>query len=175
MGNISNEAIWGKLSEIDKKLSNKANENHTAQVSLDSVLEKLEEIRQIQVSPLVQKHHHIIDIQSSWVFLAIVTMSLVILISLFFHFRQREEINRLADNDMKYRYIKAFNTTDTVSIHHLENIFVYRRNNEVISKLKKDVIDFELKAKQRAEELEKARLKELEAEKLKREAERLRK
>lgn len=90
-------------------------------------------------------------------------MSILILVSFFFHYQQRETISHLSDNDLKYRYIKAFNKSDSTSIYKLEDIFGYNRNINKIREIRKVTIQYEKEVKARAERLEQAKLKEVEA------------
>lgn len=94
---------------------------------------------------------------------------------LFFIYQQRKTISALSDNDLKYRYIKAYNQIDSISIVQLEDIFEYNRKPELIKRLHKDVEQFEHNVKGRVERLEEARLNEKKAEALQQEADKLKK
>ncbi len=145
--------------------------NHAEQ----GIVSKLEEIGQIQAVPKKVSHKISIDIASSWVFLTIIGFGLLLIVSFFFHYQQRETIKSLRDNDLKYRYIKAFNKSDTVSIHKLEDIFEYNRDYEKIKQIRKITIQYEDDVRDRARRLEQAKLKEEEAAKLQMEANKLKK
>jgi len=64
------------------------------------------------------------------------------------------------DNDIKYRYIKATNGITTDNLYKLENIFNYNPDKEKIKEIRKEVEDYEKKIRERAEKLERERLKE---------------
>ena len=81
--------------------------------------------------------------------------------------------SQLANNDLKYRYIKAFSKTDTISIYKLEDIFEYNRNSKAIIEIRKSVEQYEQDVIDRAKRLEQAKLKEEEAQRLRNEASKL--
>lgn len=149
--------------------------NITNQVSQSEelIMQKLEQIEHAQTAPKKVLHKVSIDITSSWVFITIMVIGLMLLISLFFHYKQREVISNLSDNDLKYRYVKAFNKADSVSIYKLEDIFEYNRNSKVIKEIRQSVEQYEQEVIDRAKRMEEAKLKEEEAEKLQNEASKL--
>lgn len=150
-------------------------ENITNQVSQSEelIIQKLEQIEQAQTAPKKMYHRISIDITSSWVFITIMVIGLMLLVSLFFHYRQREVINNLSDNDLKYRYIKAFNKADSVSIYRLEDIFEYNRNSKFIKEIRQSIEKYEQDVIDKARRMEQAKLKEEEAERLQNEASKL--
>lgn len=179
------EELKQMLKRLETNLTNKTNQepsisttdiqkitDHFCQ-SEEVILAKLEGIEQIQLAPKKVSHRLTIDIASSWVFFSMIGMGILILISFFFHYQQRETISQLSDNDLKYRYIKAFNKSDSTSIYKLEDIFGYNRNPNKIREIRKITIQYEEDVKTRAERLEQAKLKEEEAKKLQLEANKL--
>lgn len=150
-------------------------ENITNQVSRSEelIIQKLEQLEQAQTAPKKMHHRISIDITSSWVFITIMVIGFMLLVSLFFHYRQREVINNLSDNDLKYRYIKAFNKADSVSVYKLEDIFEYNRDSKVIKEIRQSVEKYEQDVIDKARRMEQAKLKEEEAEKLQDEASKL--
>lgn len=174
MEQISNEALWGKLSEIDKKLSSKTAQSQVPQLSIEPILKKLEEVQLTLAKPSTQKHWHSIEIKSSKVFIALIGLSLFLLTAIILNISQYKENNRLTDNDIKYRFVKAANQADSLKISELEDIFEENRNEEAIKILRKRVEDYEHALSKRTKALEQARWKEEEAARLKREAEKLR-
>ena len=179
------EELKQMLKRLETSLSNKTNQEPSISTtdiqritdqfyqSKEVILSKLESIEQIQLAPKKVSHRLTINIASSWVFFSMIGMSILILISFFFHYQQRETISRLSDNALKYRYIKAFNKSDSTSIYKLEDIFGYNRNLEKIREIRKATIQYEEDVKARAERLEQAKLKEEEAKKLQSEANKL--
>jgi len=74
---------------------------------------------------------------------------------------QIRKINRMNDNDIKYRYIKTTNGISPEDLNKLENIFDYYRDKKVIKEIRKEVEDYEKIIRERAEKIERDRLKEL--------------
>lgn len=153
--------------------SDLANITNQVSQSEELIIQKLEQLEQAQTAPKKIHHRISIDITSSWVFITIIVIGLMLLVSLFFHYRQREVINNLSDNDLKYRYIKAFNKADSVSIYRLEDIFEYNRDSKVIKEIRESVERYEQEAIDRAKRMEQAKLKEEEAKRLQNEASKL--
>lgn len=150
-------------------------ENITNRVSQSEglIIQKLEQIEQAQTAPKKIYHRISIDITSSWVFITIIVIGLMLLVSLFFHYRQRQVLNNLSDNDLKYRYIKAFNKADSVSVYKLEDVFEYNRDSKVIKEIRQSVEKYEQDVIDKARRMEQAKLKEEEAERLQNEASKL--
>lgn len=153
--------------------SDLANITNQVSQSEELIIQKLEQIEQTQTAPKKIHHRISIDITSSWVFITIMVIGFMLLVSLFFHYRQREVINNLSDNDLKYRYIKAFNKADSVSIYKLEDVFEYNRNSKVIKEIRQSVEQYEQDVIDKARRMEQAKLKEEEADKLQHEANKL--
>lgn len=176
--------MFEELKQILKQKNNHTEENSistfdlaniTNQVSKSEelIIQKLEQIEQTQTAPKKIHHRISIDITSSWVFITIMVIGFMLLVSLFFHYRQREVINNLSDNDLKYRYIKAFNKSDSVSIYKLEDVFEYNRNSKAIKEIRQSVEKYEQDVIDKARRMEQAKLKEEEAERLQNEASKL--
>lgn len=153
--------------------SDLANITNQVSQSEELIIQKLEQIEQAQTAPKKIYHRISIDITSSWVFITIIVIGLMLLVSLFFHYRQREVINNLSDNDLKYRYIKAFNKVDSVSIYKLEDVFEYNRDSRAIKEIRQSVEQYEQDIIDRARRMEQAKLKEEEAKRLQNEASKL--
>lgn len=161
------------LSELEsqtshtKELIKKGFKKHQEQ--LDELGQKLQKQ---QDKPLpIQKHLHTIELKSSKVVIALVSLGIFLLCSLICNLWQLSENNRLNDNDIKFRYIKAIGEISTENLLKLEIIFEYEPDKQKQHSLRKMVEDHEQRVKQRAKELEQARLKEMQAEQLRKEAE----
>ena len=124
--------------------------------------------------PVEQFHKHkymlTIDIKSSWTAIAIAGLCLFVFVLIYFAGWQWQTINRLADTDLKYRYIKMNNGIDSEQLIGLETLFEYERNNEIVKQLKQQIEDYEWALKEQARKIEQARRKESEAERLRKEA-----
>lgn len=79
--------------------------------------------------------------------------------------------SRLNNNDIKFRYIKAFGEITPENLLKLETIFEYEPDKQKQRSLRRMVEENEQRVEQRARELEEARLKESQAEQLRKEAE----
>ena len=133
----------------------------------DKLQETIEEVRK----PVKTECHHTFSIASNKIFFSVIGMGVALLACMFAVYYQREEITTYKDNDLKYRYIKMQGMTAPDEIAHLENIFDYKRDS--VRVIRKQVEQHEKAVLEEAKRLEQARLKEQEAERLKREAENL--
>ncbi len=182
------EEIKSRITSIENKIDKISNaiDGEKADSTLPSIptevdYSRIEQLIQQQIpefdySVLEQKpqrHYHSIDIKSSKVILKFVIVSIFLIASLIYSFQLRRENKRLSDNDIKYRYIKAVNGIRPEELYKLETMFHYNRDKKIIKEISQYVKDHERKVKQRAEDLERARLKEAQAEKLRLEAEEL--
>ena len=95
--------------------------------------------------------------------------------SLFLNVRLAERMGQLQDNDMKYRYLLMQGQADGSTLERLENKFKWQRDERFIRNLTDSVLDFEERCRRQAEALERARLLNEQAERLKKEADKLRK
>ena len=77
----------------------------------------------------------------------------------------------MSDNDIKFRYIKAFGEITSENLLKLETIFEYKPDKQKQRSLRLMVEEHEYQVEERAKELEQARLKEAQAEQLRKEAE----
>lgn len=133
----------------------------------DKLQETIEEVRK----PVKTECHHTFSIASNKIFFSVIGMGIALIVCIFAIYYQREEIATYKDNDLKYRYVKMQGTTTPENIANLENIFENRRDSVII--VRKQVEQCEKTVIEEAKRLEQARLKEQEAEQLKREAESL--
>lgn len=182
------EEIKSRVTSVEKKIdkisaANKVEKKETTLPAIPREVDysRIEQIVQQQspkvdhsvLEPKPQRHYHILDLKSTKVLIAFVVMSLLLNGALFCNIHQYRENKRLNDMDIKYRYIKASNGISPEELDKLENLFHYNRDKKIIKEIRQNVIDYERKAKKRAEDLERARLKEAQAEKLRLEAEEL--
>ena len=139
------------------------------QEQLDELGQKLEKQ---QKKPLpVQKHLHTIELKSSKVVITLVSLAMALLSSVCYNVYQFSANSRLNNNDIKFRYIKAFGEITPENLLKLETIFEYEPDKQKQRSLRRMVEENEQRVEQRARELEEARLKESQAEQLRKEAE----
>ena len=98
---------------------------------------------------------------------------IICIISLILNIRFTERMQRLQDNDIKYRYILMKGKADGSSLDLLETKFSRERDNTFIRSLTDSVKGFEYRSRKQAEALERARLLNEQAEQLKEEADKL--
>lgn len=139
------------------------------QEQLDELGQKLEKQ---QNKPLpVQKHLHTIELKSSKVVITLVSLAMALLSSVCYNVYQFSANSPLNNNDIKFRYIKAFGEITPENLLKLETIFEYEPDKQKQRSLRRMVEENEQRVEQRARELEEARLKESQAEQLRKEAE----
>ena len=105
-------------------------------------------------------HYHVVDLKSSKVMVSLIVLSLMFSVSFIGNVYQIRKINRMNDNDIKYRYIKATNGISPENLYKLENIFHYNRDKKLIDEIHQKVEDFERRTRERAAALERVRSKE---------------
>lgn len=139
------------------------------QEQLDEFQQKLEKQKD---KPLpVQKHLHSIELKSSKVVIALISLGVALLCSISYNIYQFSANSRLSNNDIKFRYIKAFGEITSENLLKLETLFEYEPDKQKQCSLRKMVEEHEQRVKERAKKLEQARLKEVQAEQLRQEAE----
>lgn len=127
-----------------------------------------------QDKPLpVQKHFHSIELKSSKVVIALVSLVVALFCSMSCNIYQLSTNSRLSDNDIKFRYIKAFGEITPKNLLELETIFEYDPDKQKQHSIRKMVEEYEQRVEQRARDLEQARLKEAQAEQLRQEADKI--
>ena len=141
------------------------------QEQLDEFQQKLEKQKD---KPLpVQKHLHSIELKSSKVVIALISLGVALLCSISYNIYQFSANSRLSNNDIKFRYIKAFGEITPKNLLKLETIFEYKPDKQKQHSLRRMVEEHEQRVEQRARDLEQARLKEAQAEQLRQEADKI--
>lgn len=139
------------------------------QEQLDELGQKLQK-RQDKLLP-VQKHLHTIELKSSKVVIALVSLGVALFSSVCYNIYQFSANSRLSNNDIKFRYIRAFGEINSENLLKLETIFEYEPDKQKQRSIRQMVEEHEQRIEQRARDLEQARLKEAQAEQLRKEAE----
>lgn len=180
MRNIEINEVYTLFEEI-KKLVKKGNDNTPTVIqpeielpdlsAISELTGKLQETIEEVRKPVKTECHHIFSIASNKIFFSVIGIGVALLVCMFVIYYQREEIATYKDNDLKYRYVKMRGTTTPDGIEYLENVFDYKRDS--VRVIRKQVEQYEKAILAEAKRLEQARLKEQEAERLKREAENL--
>lgn len=169
--------LFEEIRELLKKKNESSNPVVQPKIEMPDLSEitemtgKLEEVIAEVRKPVKHEHHYKIDITSNSVFYTIIGMSAVIIISFVMMYQQRETLSSYKDNDLKYRYVKMQGEIISGELSQLEDIFECRRDSVKI--IRKEVEQYEKALTEEAKRLEKAKLKEQEAIRLKEEAEKL--
>ena len=129
---------------------------------------KLDDVINEVRKPVKTEHRHVFSFESNKIFFSVIGLSLAFLISLFVIYFQREELSTYKDNDLKYRYMKMLGEATPRELNTLENIFENKRDS--VKLIRKEVEKHEKAVDEEAKRLKKARLKEQEAEQLRKEA-----
>jgi len=135
---------------------------------LHELNEKLDNRQSTPLPP--QKYLHTIELKSSKVVVALVSLGAALLGSMSYNTYQFSVNSRLSNNNIKFRYIKAFGEITPENLLKLETIFEYEPDKQKQRSIRKMVEEHEQRVEQRARDLEQARLKEVEAEQLRKEA-----
>lgn len=138
---------------------------------LDELGQKLQQQQDIPLP--IQKHLHTIELKSSKVVIALFSLIAALLSSVCFNVYQFSANSRLSNNDIKFRYIKAFGEITPENLLKLETIFEYEPDKQKQRSIRRMVEEHEQRVEQRARDLEQARLKEAQAEQLNKEAARI--
>lgn len=159
--------LAGRLEVIDK-------ENRKTHTLIEQVGKAVEAAAMPENLP-VQEHRHTytLDLKSSKTALVIFVMAVIIVLLIGFIYRISVSNQQLAANDLKYRYIKMKGEATSKRIAELEEIFELNRDNAKIRQMKKDVEEYEQTIQRKVQLEEQARLKEREAERLNKNASRL--
>ena len=130
----------------------------------ERIANELQRIQQLEVH---HTNNHILEFKASRTFLWQVVLFGKILLLLVGNVYQFKRNMDLSDNDLKYRFIKMYGGISGNQLDTLEVVFHRDRNKAVVRNIRNEVEDFECRTRVRAEKLEKARLLQQEAEKLK--------
>lgn len=128
--------------------------------SFRSERSKLEDFFASKSSKLQHSHKHqiSIDIKSSKTFIAIIGLSIGFVfmssLSVYLYIQQ----SKFVDNELKYKYIKSMKGIAKKQLGNLENVFEYDRDEEIISKIKDHVANYESQLSKKSQNLEKHEL-----------------
>ena len=156
--------LAGRLEVIDK-------ENRQTHTLIEQVGQAVEALAKPDTLP-VQEHRHIytLDIKSSKTALVIFVMAVIIVLLIGFIYRVSVSNQQLAKNDLKYRYVKICGEIGEKELTELETVFRYERYKAIRDTVRNQVERYEEAVRRRAEQLERATVKERKAKKLLEEA-----
>ena len=158
------QQLAGRLEVIDK-------ENRKTHTLIEQVGQAVEAAAMPENLP-VQEHRHIytLDIKSSKTALVIFVMAVIIVLLIGFIYRVSVSNQQLAKNDLKYRYVKICGEIGEKELTELETVFRYERYKAIRDTVRNQVERYEEAVRRRAEQLERATVKERKAQKLLEEA-----
>ena len=156
--------LAGRLEVIDK-------ENRKTHTLIEQVGKAVEAAAMPENLP-VQEHRHTytLDLKSSKTALVIFVMAVIIVLLIGFIYRVSVSNQQLAKNDLKYRYVKMCGEIGEKELTELETVFRYERYKAIRDTVRNQVERYEEAVRRRAEQLERATVKERKAKKLLEEA-----
>ena len=160
--------LAGRLEVIDK-------ENRQTHTLIEQVGQAVEALAKPDTLP-VQEHRHIytLDIKSSKTALVIFVMAVIIVLLIGFIYRVSVSNQQLTVNDLKYRYVKMCGEIGEKELTELETVFWDEQYTAIRDTVRNQVERYEEAVRRRAEQLERATVKERKAKKLLDDAEILR-
>lgn len=152
--------LAGRLEVIDK-------ENRKTHTLIEQVGQAVEASARPDALP-VQEHRHTytLDIKSSKTALVIFVMAVIIVILIGFIYRVSVSNQQLAENDLKYRYVKMCGEIKEKELMELEMVFWDDQYKNLRDTVRNQVERYEEAVRRRAELLERATVKERKAKKL---------
>lgn len=156
--------LAGRLEVIDK-------ENRQTHTLIEQVGQAVEALAKPDTLP-VQEHRHIytLDIKSSKTALVIFVMAVIIVLLIGFIYRVSVSNQQLTVNDLKYRYVKMCGEIGEKELTELETVFWDEQYTAIRDTVRNQVERYEEAVRRRAEQLERATVKERKAKKLLEEA-----
>ncbi len=159
--------LAGRLESIELSSAKTQNSIDNLQASVEAI-----EIP-AELPPRITQHRVIFSSESPFVLSLVLFLFIsCMILSSALYFATRPNYDRI-DNDLKYRYIKMKGEATPERITELEEIFEINRDNEKISRMKKNVEEYERTVKRKVQLEEQAKLKEREANRLNENASRL--
>lgn len=160
--------LAGRLEVIDK-------ENRQTHTLVEQVGQAVEALTRPDALP-AQEHRHTytLDISSSKTFLMMFAMLGCIFLQAAFIYRISENNRQLATNDLKYRYVKMCGKIGEKELTELETVFRDEQYTAIRDTVRNQVERYEEAVRRRAEQLERATIKERKAKRLLDDVKRLR-
>ena len=159
------------LAQLAGRLGTINHENQQTHTLIEQVGQAVEALKRPGTLP-VQEHRHTytLDLKSSKTALVIFVMAVIIVLLIGFIYRVSVSNQQLAKNDLKYRYVKMCGEIGEKELTELETVFRYERYKAIRDTVRNQVERYEEAVRRRAEQLERATVKERKAKKLLEEA-----
>ena len=143
-------------------------------VQISEIDEKVAELEiPEELPPRMVQHRFSFSLDATrnfWLFMSMFVVIIVLSVGLYLEWRPDRS---RYDNDLKYRYVLMKGEASPKRLSELEELFEVERDQRRIDSMRMDVEKYERLVRRRAALDEQARLKSQEAERLKRDAERL--
>ena len=160
--------LAGRLEVIDK-------ENRQTHTLIEQVGQAVEAAAKPENLPLQEhRHTYTLDLKSSKTFLTMFAMLGCIFLQAAFIYRISENNRQLATNDLKYRYVKMCGKIGEKELTELETVFRDEQYTAIRDTVRNQVERYEEAVRRRAEQLERATIKERKAKRLLDDVKRLR-
>ena len=155
------------LAQLAGKLGTINHENQHTHTLIEQVGQVVEASARPDVLP-VQEHRHTytLDIKSSKTALVIFVMAVIIVLLIGFIYRVSVSNQQLTVNDLKYRYVKMCGEIKEKELTELEMVFRDEQHSAIRDTVRNQVERYEEAVRRRAEQLERATVKERKAKKL---------
>ena len=152
--------LVGRLEVIDQ-------ENRQTHTLIEQVRQAVEAAVKPENLPVREhRHTYTLDISSSKTFLTMFVMQGCIFLQGAFIYRISENNRQLAMNDLKYRYVKMRGEIKEKELMELETIFRDEQHTAIRDTVRNQVERYKEAVRRRAEQLERAAIKERKAKKL---------
>ena len=163
------------LAQLAGKLGTINQDNQHTHTLIEQVGQAVEALKRTDALP-VQEHRHTytLDIKSSKTFLTMFAMLGCIFLQAAFIYRISENNRQLATNDLKYRYVKMCGKIGEKELTELETVFRDEQYTAIRDTVRNQVERYEEAVRRRAEQLERATIKERKAKRLLDDVKRLR-
>jgi len=159
------------LSEIKEMIETLETQNFRIQ---RIVTASVEDMKIIVDENAHQYHHYSFEFKSTKVVILFIVLFLMFIGSFIFNIIQYNDTKKLQDNDVKYRCVKAMGGISKAKLYDMESAFNDISNSEKKDEYKREVILWEKKVQERAEEIEQANINEEQAKQLTKEAKKIR-
>jgi len=167
--------LFETIKELLIKQKEKQTQKQDEVVKVDNTLsEKLDIVIEEVMKPKIVEHNYAhkinIGIHSNWFFFSWVVLVFIIFGLFWNMLNQRETINQLKENDLKYRYIRMIGQSNDENLYRLEQQFKFGDSIKIV---RKQVEKYEELVRERAERIERARRNSEEMEKIQEKTKRL--
>ncbi|MCW0482276.1 hypothetical protein [Gaoshiqia sediminis] len=142
------------LSVLDQKLNQLSVSVQESEDQIRSGFESVLSTLRDQENERIARHKRQLKLKSRNVIMAFVFLFLLFTVSLIGNIYQRNELTRMSDNDLKYRYIKMVGGINAEELSKLEDMFHINKDKELIREIRAEVKKFERDKQEQIKDLE---------------------